>query len=245
MLKHHIHIWLLRASSIDQPETCQVGVSMRKINGLQIATFFLAVLVSLTLAIATNTLLAAGLPAGDFRGILLTGSAVVFFYAYAILVYRGFLWATPIKAGEIAEGTREEFTYHVYLLFFLLIFYPVMRSGFVPVPILRVFYQALGARLGTNTYCSGIIFDPILVDIGGNCIVGQSAQIIPHVIEGRRLAMFPVRIGNDVTIGANAVVMSDVVIGDNAIIAIGAVVTKGTRVGEGEFWGGIPAKRIR
>jgi len=218
---------------------------MRKINGLQIATFLLAVAASLMLAIATNTLLAARLPEGDFRGILLTGSAVVFLYAYAILIYRGLLWATPIKAGEIAEGTREEFSYHVYLLFFLLLFYPVMRSGFLPVPVLRLFYQALGARLASNTYCSGIIFDPILVDIGCNCIVGQSAQIIPHVIEGSRLAMFPVRIGNDVTIGANAVVMADVVIGDRAIIAIGAVVTKGTRIGEGEFWGGIPAKRIR
>jgi len=218
---------------------------MRKINGLQIVTFMLAIFISLTLAIATNTLLAPGLPAGDFRGILLTGSGIVFFYAFAILLYRGLLWASPIKAGEIAEGTREEFTYHVYLLFFLLLFYPVMRSGFVPVPLLRLFYQALGARLASNTYCSGIIFDPILVDIGCNCIVGQSAQIIPHVIEGNRLAMFPVRIGNGVTVGANAVVMADVVIGDRAIIAIGAVVTKGTRVGEDEFWGGIPAKRIR
>ncbi|MBK6472973.1 MAG: acyltransferase [Betaproteobacteria bacterium] len=218
---------------------------MRKINGLQIATFLLAAFAALTLAIGTNRILFSGLPPGDFRGILLTLFAIVWVYMYAILIYRGLLRAVPIKAGEIEEATREEFVYHVYLLFFLLLFYPVMRSGFVPVPIMRLFYQALGARLGSNTYCSGIIFDPILVCIGSNCIVGQSAQIIPHVIEGSRLAMFPVRIGNNVTIGATAVVMADVVIGDDAIVAIGAVVTKGTRIGEGEFWGGIPAQRIK
>ena len=52
------------------------------------------------------------------------------------------------------------------------------------------------------------------------------------------------RIGNDVTIGAHAVVMPDVEIGDGAIVSVGAVVTKGTRIGCAEIWGGVPAQRI-
>ena len=218
---------------------------MRKINGLQILVFFLAVSAALAMAVLTNSKLLGHLPLGDFRGVVLSVSGLIFLYVFAILVYRCGLWLIPLKSGEFSNDSREEFVYHVYLLFYLLLFYPVMRCGLIPVPIMRVFYLALGAKLGSNTYSSGIIFDPIFVEIGADCIVGQSALIVPHVIEGNRLAMYPVRIGNQVTIGANAIVLADVVIGDNAIIAAGAIVSKGTRVGNGEFWGGIPARRLK
>ena len=218
---------------------------MRKISSLQILAFVLAVVVAVALAVLTNVLALGAIPLGDFRGVVLTASGVILLYVYAIGIHRYLLRIVPLPAGEFANGSREEFVYHVYLLFYLLLFYPVMRCGFIPVPIMRVFYLALGARLGENTYSSGIIFDPIFVEIGSNCIVGQSALVIPHVIEGNRLAMYPVRIGNDVTVGANAVIMADVVIGDRAVVAAGAVVSKGSRIGEGEFWGGVPARRVR
>ena len=35
------------------------------------------------------------------------------------------------------------------------------------------------------------------------------------------------------------------VIGEGAIIAAGALVLKGTQVGDGEMWGGVPAKFIK
>lgn len=52
-----------------------------------------------------------------------------------------------------------------------------------------------------------------------------------------------VKIGNDVWIGANAIVMSNVTIGDGAIIAAGAIVTKD--VEPYSIVGGIPARLIR
>ena len=126
-----------------------------------------------------------------------------------------------------------------------MLFYPVMRSGFMPAPLMRAFYLALGTRLGRNTYSQGIILDPPFVRVGSDSVIGQAALIVPHVIEGTRLAHFPVEIGNNVTIGAHAVVLSDVVVGDNAIVATGAVVPKGSRIGAGEVWGGVPARRIK
>lgn len=217
---------------------------MRKITPLQILTFALLAGSALALALVSAPLLLGGLPLGDFRGVALTTATVALLYVYALLAYRGLMRVAPLRAGEIAPGSKQEFVYQVYLLFFLLLFYPVMRCGFVPVPLMRVFYIALGARMGDNSYASGIVFDPLFVEFGANCIVGQSAQIIPHVVQGQRLAMYPVRIGNDVTIGANAVVMADVTIGDGATVAIGAVVAKGSRIGAGESWGGIPARRL-
>ncbi len=53
----------------------------------------------------------------------------------------------------------------------------------------------------------------------------------------------PIVIGNDVWIGANAIVADGVSIGDGAIIAAGAVVTK--NVEPYQIVGGVPAKFIR
>jgi serine acetyltransferase len=218
---------------------------MRKISGLQILTFILMIALAAALALGSNWLMLGSLALGDFRGVALVVGAIMLLYVYAILVYRLFLWRYPLRTGEVAKGSQQEFVYHVYLLFYLMVFFPVMRSGFMPYPMMRTFYLMLGAKLGNNTYGAGILFDPLFVSIGDNCIVGQYALLVPHVIEGDRLAHYPIHIGNGATIGTHAVVLCDVTIGDGAIIAAGAIVSKGTRVGPGEFWGGVPARRLK
>lgn len=218
---------------------------MRKIRPTQILAFLALLSAAAALAALTTRLFFGWMPLGDFRGVALLLAAIVLLYVYAILAYRLFLFWCPLREGEIEPHSRQEFVYHVYLLFYLILFYPVMRSGFVPVPLMRPFYLALGARLGANTYSSGIILDPGFVEVGGNSLIGQYALLVPHVIEGERLAHYPIRIGDNVTIGAHAVVLSDVVIGDNAIVATGAVVKKGSRIGAGEVWGGVPARPIK
>lgn len=218
---------------------------MRKIVFSQIATFLVLFILAIALAIGTTATLLGTFPLGDFRGIALTFAGIILLYVFALLLHRFFLYLFPLREGEIAPHSGQEFVYHVYLLFYLLLFYPIMRGGFMPVPLLRLFYQALGAKLGTNTYSSGIIFDPLFVDIGHDCIVGQYALLVPHVIEGEKLAHTRITIGSRVTIGAHAVVLSGVNIGDGAIVAIGAVVPKGTQIGAGEVWGGVPAKLLR
>lgn len=218
---------------------------MRKIGVAEILTFMGLLGGILLLALATTSLVFGSLPLGDFRGVALVAAAVLSVYLYAFAAYRLFLFFMPLREGAIGERSREEFTYHVYLLFYLILFYPVMRSGAVPVPLMRLVYQALGARLGGNTYSSGIILDPPFVEIGTNSIVGQYALLVPHVIEGQRLAHHKIRIGNNVTIGAHAVVLSGVSIGDHAIVATGAVVKKGTQIGPNEVWGGVPARRLQ
>lgn len=56
------------------------------------------------------------------------------------------------------------------------------------------------------------------------------------------VCIFPI-IGNDVWIGANAIILQGVTIGDGAIIAAGAVVTKD--VPPYAIVGGVPAKVIK
>ncbi|ABA58451.1 Putative glycan acetyltransferase [Nitrosococcus oceani ATCC 19707] len=218
---------------------------MRKIGFSQIIIFLSFFTAALILGIGTAYLLLGGLELGDFRGIVLVVGALIFVYLYAIALYRLFLRLMPLQEGEIPEHSRQESIYHIYLLFYLLLFYPIMRSGLPPAPLMRVFYLALGARLGHNTYSQGIIHDPPFIQVGANTLIGQNTLLIPHVIEGKRLAHYPIQIGNNVTIGANAVLLAGVNVGDDAIVATGAVVPKGTQLGSGEVWGGVPARLLR
>lgn len=218
---------------------------MRKITGLQIGLFFTLLGLILVLGIGTTSLVFGKITLGDFRGVTLVVVAVVFVYLYAFVVFRLFLKLTPLHEGEIPAGSQQEFVYHIYLLFFLMLFYPVMRSGFVPVPLMRLVYLALKAHLGKNSYSGGLILDPPFVFVGDNTLIGQGATIIPHSIEGESLSHYPVIIGNNVTIGAGAVVLQGVTIGDGAVVAVGSVVRKKTVIGAGEIWGGVPAKRLQ
>lgn len=216
---------------------------MRSITGLQILVFNMLMAFAAACAVGAGYGVSRVLPPGDLRGVIIVAVGVLGLYAGAIFAYRGWLALRPLPTGDIPVGSPAETTYHVYLLFFLVLFYPITRSGVMPVPLLRLFYQALGGRFGVNSYTSGIIFDPIFVTIGDNSILGQGSVIVPHAIEGLHLSHEPVRIGNNVTIGVNAVVLQGCVIEDEAKIGIGAVVAKNTHIGRGEIWLGVPARR--
>lgn len=218
---------------------------MRPITLAQTACFLFLLILAAVLGIGSTALLLGGLPLGDFRGVALVAAAVVLVMAWAILLNRLFLLAFPLRPGYLHPGSREEFAYHVYLLFYLVLFQPLTRSLFVPVPLMRVIYLALGARLGRNSYSAGTLLDPPLTRVGDNCIIGHDAVLFAHAVEGQDLSLAPIEIGNNVTVGAKAVIQPGVTIGDGAIIAVNAVVTKGSQIGPGEMWGGIPAKRLR
>ncbi|MCU0807652.1 MAG: acyltransferase [Candidatus Contendobacter sp.] len=209
---------------------------MRQITARQITLFFtlLAVIVLLSVATLRATLWHA--PLGDFRGVTLVLAWIILFYLYAFVIYRLFLRVMPLEEGELAEGSRAEFAAQVNILFYLLLFNSLIRTHFLPVPLLRLIYQALGTRMGANTYSAGVILDPPLTELGANCIIGH---------EGRHFALARIRAGDNVTIGATAVIMSGVSIGDGAIVSAGSVVLKDTRIGPGEIWGGVPAKRLK
>ena len=197
------------------------------------------------LAIATDYWVLGALPLGDFRGVTLVVAAIVFFYAYAIAINRLFLRFMPLREGELIKGSREEFAAQVNILFYLMFFNSLIRTHFVPVPLMRVIYQALGAKMGENTYSAGTLLDPALTEFGANCIVGHDAVLFCHAIEGTHFALSRILVGDNVTIGATAVIMAGVRIGNGAIVSAGAVVPKDTQIGPGEVWGGVPARRLK
>lgn len=218
---------------------------MRAIRKISVALFAAVLAPVLALAVATAWWGGRQLgPPGELRGVAVSAAAIVVFYAYAVAAHRLMLSLAPLGEGHIAEGTAGELRYQVYILFYLFLFNSLIRCRAIPIPFMRLVYLALGARLGRGTYVAGILFDPLLVTIGADTLVGEAALLVPHVIEGSTLAHYRITIGCNVTIGAHAIVLAGVMIGDDVIVAANAVVTKNTRIPAGETWGGTPARRL-
>lgn len=98
----------------------------------------------------------------------------------------------------------------------------------------------IGAEIG-----AGAMIDMGAV-LGGRAIVGKNSHIganavLAGVIEPASAQ--PVKIGDNVIVGANAVVLEGVQVGDNAVIGAGAVVTKD--VAAGTVVAGVPAKILK
>lgn len=88
--------------------------------------------------------------------------------------------------------------------------------------------------IGSGTYANMnlTLIDDWKIEIGENVLIGPNVTISTtgHPISPSHRAdgmySLPVKIGNNVWIGANSIIMPDVTIGDNSVIGAGSVVTK-------------------
>lgn len=89
-----------------------------------------------------------------------------------------------------------------------------------------------------------------MVNIQDGAVVHCTYQKFPAVIGnnvsvGHNAIVHGCTIGDNVLVGMGAIVMDDCVVESNSIIAAGAVVTQGTRVEAGSIYAGIPAKKVK
>lgn len=101
---------------------------------------------------------------------------------------------------------------------------------------------AVSARVQSNHPMEFVTTHPVLYQ--ADCMPIAS-EFRKRFAEGRipPIVVKKVEIGNDVWIGANAIILPGVVIGDGSIVAAGAIVTK--NVPPYAVVGGVPAKVIR
>ncbi len=128
-----------------------------------------------------------------------------------------------------------------------------MRNGWKKMAYLK--RRKVFAAVGEHCFYQSTILpaEPFLVSFGNNVSVAAGVRIITHSIANtvfnyedktnvHRCRFAPVHIGNNVYIGADAIINFGVNVGNNCIIAAGAVVTKD--VPDGSVVGGVPAKII-
>ena len=104
----------------------------------------------------------------------------------------------------------------------------------------------LGDRVEINNF--SIVNGTGGVDIGDDTLVGPGVRIISYqhrfapgaTIRSQPAEVLPIRIGRDVWLGANCVILAGVTIGDGAVVAAGAVVRED--VPPGAVVAGVPAK---
>lgn len=145
---------------------------------------------------------------------------------------------SPISPGEYSQDHKIFGQWK--LLTMIVTFNRVL--GLI-LPLRPLFLRLFGAKIGSNVAIGGDTDAPYLISIGDNSITGHGSLLSGDMILNGKIVFGKVQIGQNVMIGANAVVLPDVEIGDHAIIEIGSVVYPGTRIPAGEKWRGNPARK--
>lgn len=123
----------------------------------------------------------------------------------------------------------------------------MMTAGPCYLKVLDNANLIIGDRVFFNHNCS--VTCAKRIEIGTGCNIANNVVIVDHdhnigaygVVEG--LCSSAVKIGNNVWLGANVVVLKGVTIGEGSIVAAGAVVR--SAIPPYELWGGVPAKKIK
>ncbi len=176
------------------------------------------------------------------------GYALAFFvFGFTLLwVVPVYNWLLPTRAEPFKGGY-----FSVAAVPWLLhngLFY-LVRFTFLPfvtlTPMGGWFLSAMGMTLGKRVFVNTeYISDPRLITLGDDVVIGGSVHLFAHFGGGGHLTVAPVVIGARATIGEKATVMGDVRVGEDAVVLPHSVLLPGSRVGAGETWGGIPARRI-
>ena len=177
-----------------------------------------------------------------------TGAALCFFLAglTLLVVVPIYNWILPTRVRPFKGGY-----YTIYAIPWFLhngLFY-LVRYTFLPFVTLTPFgiwfLKAMGMTIGRHAFVNTeYISDPQLITLGDDAALGGSVRIFAHYGGGGSFVVAPVVIERRATIGLGATVMGDVEVGEGATVLPHSVLLPGSRVGAGETWGGVPARRI-
>ncbi len=111
----------------------------------------------------------------------------------------------------------------------------------------RVLLRRTGMRVGRAASVGlAVVFDvffPEEIQIGENSIIGYNSVVLAHEYMVAEWRKGPVRIGRNVSIGANVTILPGVIIGDGATVSAMSLVNRD--IPPGEFWGGVPIRKLR
>ena len=110
----------------------------------------------------------------------------------------------------------------------------------------NLFLRATGMKVGRGV-ALGYAAQPDLlfprdITLEDDCTVGYNTTILCHGYLHDRYERGPVRIGPRAAVGADCTILAGTTIGAGAVVAAGSLVNRD--VPAGEFWAGVPARRL-
>ena len=145
---------------------------------------------------------------------------------------------------HVKEGGRSVGSAQMLRWMMVSALYITMRFIFLDfmllTPFCALFYKLMGAKLGKNVQINSTrVGDISMLEIGDNSVIGGNATVICHSFEKKGLHVEKVKIGKNVIVGLNSIILPGAEIGDNAVIAAGAVVPKNTKIEPNTVYYGI------
>ncbi|MGY5860768.1 MAG: DapH/DapD/GlmU-related protein [Candidatus Thorarchaeota archaeon] len=140
-----------------------------------------------------------------------------------------------LEDGYYKQETEDWLLYEFAQVYYILIPY---FAGFFSIFLdTSPRHMLFGAKIGKNTVIgNGRMFNPERTVIGENCFFGYDAILSGHVYESGCLYLKKVKLGNNVTVGSNAVILAGADIGDNVLVAATSVVPKDKVVPPNSIW---------
>jgi len=188
------------------------------------------------------------LPLWALLGMALIGYWVAGFIFLLLLVITRCLFFTSLPTGYIELESKEgQRWFLAAMLPGILYGSPFRHKTFGFSWIAPLFFRGMGARMSDSTFLGQetIIRDPWYLEMGEHVATGSRVLFIGHTDHDKKFLLAKIIIGNHVVIGAQSTILPDVHIGNHVTIGAGSVVRRGTRIPDGETWGGVPARKLR
>jgi len=129
----------------------------------------------------------------------------------------------------------------------ILNFIIIYSTRFCPsLSIKRILLRLTGMKIGNNSNIGlGVvidIFNPELIEIGDNCIIGFNSTLLAHEFLIDKYCKGKLIIGDNVMVGANCTILAGIEIGSNSTISAMSLVNRNVK--NNSVVGGVPIRNL-
>ena len=161
---------------------------------------------------------------------LTLGLSVYVFFIAALMVFglteRMLIRVMGFKPGRYSVDSGMFAAWLIYAGLHLIIVKTVLPL-MVGTPWAKLFLRLLGCKIGKGVFINtNVLYDPYLLELGDNVVLGGDCVINCHIFEGREIILGKITIGENTLISADAYILPGATIGKNCNIGLRAVVRK-------------------